>query len=288
MRVLFLLCFSLSICIPVFGQTYIAHEEEVSGTWNRSGSPYIIEGVAYVPAGKTLTIEPGVVVRFQTGENEDFSDPDFPLGMLRVFGSVVAKGTIKDRILFTHLEEDGEDDRWGAIQMCSNKATSVFSYCILEYARGVVNIYLEESDETVNATGALSFINCKGTVENCVIRHSWAGVNAKGASQVKVRSCNILFNEYGVESNMGAKISIISSILYGNENGFFINEENGVSLSYCFVEKGAWHENVRSVEGNIRNQSDPLFKDVDNDDYRLQKNSPCIKKGEGGKNMGIF
>ena len=49
----------------VFAQTTISDGEEVSGTWNMSGSPYVVEGEAIVPIGATLTIKPGVVVKFK-------------------------------------------------------------------------------------------------------------------------------------------------------------------------------------------------------------------------------
>ena len=226
-------------------------------------------------------------VGLQTGDAEDYSDPDFPLGMLRVFGTLIAKGTEKDRILFTNMEDDGEGDNWGAVQICSDKNKSAFAFCTFEYARGVVNIELEDG-QTVNATGALSFIDCGGTVENCVFRGSWAGLNAKGESQVKVRFSDFVANKYGMESNGDAKILLNSCIVYGNENGFFINQEGGVTLSYCFVEKGSLHENAEDVKGNILNKKSPLFKDEDEGDFRLDKKSPCLKKGEGNKNIGAY
>ena len=278
----FFSCFSLS------AQVYIDAESEVYGTWKLSRSPYIIQGVVYVPEGKTLTIEPGVVVRFQTGDAEDYSESDFPLGMLRVFGTIVAKGTIKDPIVFTHLEDDEEDDQWGAVHVCSSQSNSVFSYCKFEYARGVVNIPVEDSDNNINATGAVSFYNCGGLVENCLIRYSWAGVNAKGKSKVKVRFCNILDNKYGLESNTGAKITVSSCILDDNETGFFLNEDNAISLSYCFVESGSWHDRLKDGGNNIKDEDDAMFKNKDENDFRLSKKSPCNKKGEGGKNIGMY
>ena len=39
-------------------------------TWTLAGSPYIVQGSLYLPSGKTLTVEPGVVVRF--AQNTEF------------------------------------------------------------------------------------------------------------------------------------------------------------------------------------------------------------------------
>jgi hypothetical protein len=45
----------------------MARRFQVNGL--KKGSPYIINGEAIVPSGKTLEIKPGVVVRFKTGES---------------------------------------------------------------------------------------------------------------------------------------------------------------------------------------------------------------------------
>src|ERR1035437_9573379 len=61
----------------------------VSGTWNAAGSPYIVQSNITVTLGTGLTIDPGVVVRFQTNVG------------LEIRGSLVAMGTSANQILFT-------------------------------------------------------------------------------------------------------------------------------------------------------------------------------------------
>lgn len=269
-------------------QTTIADEKKVSGVWKKSASPYIVEGEVIVPKGKTLTIEPGVVIRLQTGEIEDYGDTDFQLGMFRVYGTIIAKGTKNEPIVFTHQEGDGEDDRWGTIQVFSDKNESVFSYCTLEYARGVVNMPAPGSEDIDNATGAVSFVECDGLVEFCVIRKSWAAVNAKHGSKVTVNNCTVLSNNYGLEANTGGKMLVASCILYDNETGFFINEVGGIKMTASFVQDGQWDDNIKDGGKNIQDEDDPKFKNFDDGDFTLTKKSPCRKKGVGGKNMGAF
>lgn len=74
----------------------------VEGTWTLSESPYEIQGGIYVANGTTLTIEPGVVVRFNTTER------------FEIYGCLLAEGTEQNSITFTNYEQFV---RWGGINM---------------------------------------------------------------------------------------------------------------------------------------------------------------------------
>jgi hypothetical protein len=66
---------------------------DVSGTWTVSGSPYLINGDATVPAGQTLIIEPGVEVMSQSWHKS------------AVHGTLQALGTGSEPILFTAADK---------------------------------------------------------------------------------------------------------------------------------------------------------------------------------------
>ncbi len=67
---------------------------ESDTTWTLADSPYAITSDLTIPTGVTLTIEPGVVVKF-----------DATMGMT-VGGSLIARGTADTPILFTSLHDD--------------------------------------------------------------------------------------------------------------------------------------------------------------------------------------
>jgi len=68
----------------------IINADDINGTWTKQNSPYIIKGDINIPAGKTLTIEPGVKIIFQGNYK------------LNVQGKLVAQGTKTDSIIFTY------------------------------------------------------------------------------------------------------------------------------------------------------------------------------------------
>ena len=70
---------------------------DVSGTWTAAGNPYVVTGDLYLNSDETLTIEPGVDVRF-------YGDFYF-----YVYGSLIAEGTENDSIYFlNHVDDDND------------------------------------------------------------------------------------------------------------------------------------------------------------------------------------
>lgn len=76
-------------CAAVPACTVVSGTLAASTRWSASFSPYCVNANVVVPAGVTLTIDPGVVVRFAVGET------------LRVEGTLVAQGTDSSHIRMT-------------------------------------------------------------------------------------------------------------------------------------------------------------------------------------------
>ena len=175
---LVLVALLFSIATPAAAATTVAGGE-VSGTWTAAGSPYLVDGDITVPAGETLTIEPGVEVIFQSWYK------------LTVNGVLQAEGTASDPILFTAV--DGAPG-WLGIRFFDAPAGSRLDHVILE--RGQAS-----GASPDNMGGAIYAENAAPTIVNSTIRDNFA-VRAGGGialvnSDAILRANLILNNQAG-------------------------------------------------------------------------------------------
>ena len=86
--------------LALLGAQMVSAGTNVSGpittdtTWSWANSPYVVTNNVTVNSGVTLTVEPGVIVKFN------------PTKGLTVKGRIVANGTSTARIAFTSIEDD--------------------------------------------------------------------------------------------------------------------------------------------------------------------------------------
>ena len=278
-KFIFSLYFLFSVS-SIFSQTIIKNGQKVFGNWTKRKSPYIIKGEAVVPNGKTLNIKAGTVIEFATGDNTDFRDSrgnynyKFDVGFLRVNGTLKASGKRNKMILFTHENKYG---KWGNIVF--DKSQNIYmNYCKIEFSHYIRNVVVDD-----NSTGALSFINCSGTIKNSIITQSWSGINAKQKSSPKIVNCIIIKNKYGIEVNSKSKVKVINSIIWQNKTQFYINAQAAIIISYSFVQSKDLINGFYS-KGNLISGDSPKITD----NLKLKTGSPCSKAGENGVNIGVL
>jgi parallel beta-helix repeat protein len=178
-KAVFLSLFSLTIfgfALQAAAQTYVSRVSNGSGgyyialkeisaaeTWTKAGSPYIVEcdvnfdncGVD-VLAGGSLTIDPGVVVRFTYGRGH---------ASLIVRGTLTAVGTVAEPIVFSQ-DPAGYAQEWGGIQ-CLGGSSVNLSYVHVNNA-GHVN-----SGWQTGFVGAALYVDsCSPTIQNCSLDSS--------------------------------------------------------------------------------------------------------------------
>jgi len=86
-----------SFVSQAFAETHVTDDIAINTNWAQADSPYIIDGPINILAGATLTIEPGVVVKFNL---------DFYNSSLYILGSLIANGTEDNKIYFTSNYDD--------------------------------------------------------------------------------------------------------------------------------------------------------------------------------------
>ena len=107
-------------------------------------SPFTATGNISVPAGDTLTIEPGVVINFNGGVN-------FTLD-----GTLIARGTSTDSIRFTSSNASPNLGDWGGI-LFSSTGGGTLKYLVVEYAS--TGISVSNSDLSIRNSSFRSNIN---------------------------------------------------------------------------------------------------------------------------------
>lgn len=145
----------------------------VSGTWEASGSPYLIEGEITIPSGDSLVIEPGVDVIFQ-GHYKFI-----------VNGWLEAIGTEQDSILFTPANTS---EGWHGLRFIGAPDSSHLFYCTIQYGHAMGGgadrygggIYCCNSNPAINHCiiqqnraetygGGIFCDNCSPTIYHCTI-----------------------------------------------------------------------------------------------------------------------
>jgi hypothetical protein len=141
----------------------------VSGTWAKAKSPYTVVGDISVARNKTLTIEPGVVVRFAG-----------PFSLTVGYRATMkANGTQQNPIVFTATNKS---EGWFGIRFINAGNDDVLSYCTIEYA---TKPYTGTNDWVTLCGGAI--ICCEGSdassgsatpsspkIDHCTISHCYA------------------------------------------------------------------------------------------------------------------
>ncbi len=275
----------------------------VDGTWRLISDgmcPFYIESYVIVPGSRTLTIEPGVSVKF--GANT----------YMGIAGKIVAQGTDERRINFTSFKDDtlgGDSNGDGGdtapapgdyreIALWGEAAESTFSQCVFRY--GGNDYYGSYNFGYHSADGNVYCYTISPVFDHCEFAFS-------GQNGVVCDSADATFNNCTLASNAGmgvytfgdSDVTLNSTVISGNPYAATqCNPAEGGSLAanYCDLQginyvntlvwldyywAWQWRNTFPTGTGNF--SANPLFVNPSAGDFTLQAASPCIHAGDPSK-----
>jgi hypothetical protein len=179
-------------------------------TWALSNSPYIVTGTVTLFPGYTLTIEPGVVIKFENGTG------------LTIRGTLTAEGTGAQGILFTSNSGSPSKGSWSGIAVATNQGGKAsIKFATIEYAQTAVSVEccwsggpVNVSDSTLrnNSTALGGYAGWVMYVDRCTFDNNTYGVNS---ADKRISNSTFTNNQYGLYGT--ERISVYSSTFTGNQ-----------------------------------------------------------------------
>ncbi len=217
-------------------------------TWTIYNSPYYLESNAgqwpIVEEGKTLTIEPGVIIM---PKNPYYT-------FLEIKGTLKAEGTSDEKIVFTSEKDADYGGAGGAdkgdmknIVFSSTSKNSVLDYVLFRYG-GRPDINFSRTEETIkidnssveikNSTIEKSYgvgiklINSNSEIKNSILNDNWTGIYIDGTDSSEIESSEFKDNFYhGIEISNNAKSKIENNIFNNGSNYAIYTKSAGVKFS---------------------------------------------------------
>jgi len=216
-----------TMLLPHASATYVEGEIQQDTVWTLTDSPFIVIKDVIIKPGYTLTIEPGVEVRF--GGN--FS--------LVVEGTLNAAGTQEDMIKFTSNKDQPQLGDWITIRFVNKLQTSTVAYCIVQYA--------------VNGT---TIDNGNVQIRNCEISYNQQnGVYITGDNIATIEDSTIQLNRDGIRLGSGTSgVTLQGNRVSANiDNGINFQSTWDTQISNVIIFNNTLSSNSRGINvfGNI-------------------------------------
>jgi len=210
--------------------TYVEGAITKDTIWTFLDSPFVVSDDVVVYPNATLTIEPGVEVKF--GGN--FS--------LTVEGRLLAIGTTENTVKFTSNKLEPQSGDWKTISFVGIQQSSLTN-CVVEYgANGISvengNVAIENSGISYCQHDGIVVINGELNIQNCNVSLCLEnGANLQN-SDVTVQDSLITQNgDAGITITGNGHTTVQGNIIVANKDGITLtgNETSGVNISQNII-----------------------------------------------------
>lgn len=238
---------------PLFSLVNATYVEAPIGRdtiWTLLDSPFVVAKDVIISPNATLTIEPGVEVKF----GGDFS--------LIVLGKLYANGTEKTIKFISNKEETAAGD-WNALKFNGTEKSTLIGCFIAHAKNGILiengNVEIKDSMITLCSQNGINATNSELSVQNTtIIENSGNGICITGDGHVKIQNNNIIANENGIlltgnetsrvnisqnkisankqsgikiDAEIHSEITIINNIISSNDKGFYISSQTSTYIT---------------------------------------------------------
>jgi len=199
-------------------------------TWTPSGNPYIVNSHTYVDEGVNLTIETGVIVKFD--------------GYYCVYvdGKLNATGNEPENIIFTSNEQTPSRSDWNGIKVRQNG-----------------QIYLKNCEISYSFYGIYLYVSSNNHIENTSIVKCCDGVYINYCDNSTLENINITDNENGIQILRSSNITISNVKMWNISNEVISLESNSNG------DKKYYDHNIDNCEINGK----PIYYFLEVNDTKL-------------------
>lgn len=209
-----------------FAQTPVSGGIYSNTTWTLANSPYLMTGPIVVFPSKTLTIEPGVVIKVQGG-----TDPTsgYPKNYLEIRGNLVAVGTANAPIIFSTDSINSPNfvpyttpyEQWyGIVIKSAQGATASLNYFTLDHT------YFGIDNQNLNTTDSIS-------LKGCTFSNNTTAFGITGPTTLD--GCSFINNQYCFRGSSQHALNVLNSSFYDNKLCVY-NYGLATNLTNCIFE----------------------------------------------------
>jgi len=206
-----------------------------------SDSEYIIRNAVEVADNASLTIDPGVVIKSNFG--------DYPRTRLEVHGTLLARGTELDPIIFTSLRDVPSAGDWGGLYF-EDSSGSLLEYIDIKYG----GRFFDDFSGVMYATTDYNMIHLKNSsvsfLNSIISNASSVGIYLEGESNLEMQNSLVGTTTTGILSSSSLSFNISDSQFLNNSQYAINNSGAQIDARNNWWGHNSGPEHINNPEGS--------------------------------------